>query len=106
LHEETVRKLEAMGYRRAVLERKRFPGLPHDILTIDFSGWAIFVNADLPDLLVGQMCAALDARKHLIPWEEPGPLPVERMARDAADTPIDVPLHPGAERFWRERGYL
>jgi NMT1-like family len=106
LAEQTVLRLEAMGYRRGTIERAIYPALPHDILTIDFSGWPIFVRADSPDPLVRHMCAALDARKHLIPWEGLGPLPLERMCRDAPDTPLDVPLHPAAERFWRERGYL
>ena len=106
LGEETVAKLEAMGYRRGIIRKDRFPKLPHDILTIDFSGWPIFVREDLDDRLVAQICAALDARKHLIPWQGEGPLPVERMCRDAEDTPLDVPLHPAAERVWRERGYL
>ena len=61
LAETTVRKLEAMGYRRAVISRDVFPALPRDVLTIDFSGWPIFVRADAPDLLVRQICAALDA---------------------------------------------
>ena len=103
--EDTVRKLEAVGYRRNVLEKRLYPQLPQDILTIDFSGWAVFVRADLPDQLVRQMCAAVEARKANIPWEEPGPLPVERWAHDAPDTPIDIPLHPAAEEYWRERGY-
>ena len=106
LAEATVRRLEAMGYRRGMIRQAKYPELPDDVLTVDFSGWPIFVRSDLPDLLVVQMCAALDARKHLIPWDGEGPLPLERMCRDAPDTPLDVPLHPAAERFWRERGYL
>jgi TRAP-type uncharacterized transport system substrate-binding protein len=106
LEESTVRKLEALGYRRAVLAQATFPRLPGDILTVDFSGWPIFVHAQAPDSLVTRICAALDARKHLIPWEHPGPLPVERMCREAPDTPQDVPLHPAAQRYWRECGYL
>jgi hypothetical protein len=106
LAETTVRKLETMGYRRALIRRADFPRLPKDVLTIDFSGWTIFVHAELADDIVTRLCAGLDARKHLIPWEQPGPLPVERMCRDAPDTPLDVPLHPAAERFWRGRGYL
>lgn len=106
LAETTVQKLEAMGYRRALIRKADFPRLPRDVLTIDFSGWTIFVNAALDDDIVTRLCAGLDARKNLIPWEQPGPLPVERMCRDAPDTPLDVPLHPAAERFWRERGYL
>jgi TRAP-type uncharacterized transport system substrate-binding protein len=106
LAEATVRTLEAMGYRRAFIRKADFPRLPCDVLTIDFSGWTIFVPAGLDDDIVRRLCAGLDARKDLIPWEQPGPLPVERMCLDAPDTPLDVALHPAAERFWRERGYL
>ncbi len=106
LAESTVVKLEAMGYRRGIIRRELFPRLPADVLSIDFSGWPIFVHADLPDERVTQICAALDERKQHIPWQGDGPLPVEIMCRDAPETPLDVPLHPAAEKFWRERGYL
>jgi TRAP-type uncharacterized transport system substrate-binding protein len=106
LAEATVVKLEAMGYRRAVLPKSAYPKLPHDVLSLDFSGWTVFVHAEADDALVTRICAGLDARKARIPWEEPGDLPVERMARDALDTPQTVPLHPAAARFWRSRGYL
>jgi TRAP-type uncharacterized transport system substrate-binding protein len=106
LAEATVVKLEAMGYRRAVLAKSMYPKLPRDVLSLDFSGWTVFVHAEADDALVTHICAALDARKARIPWEEPGALPVERMAREAPDTPQCVPLHPAAERFWKSRGYL
>jgi len=106
LAETTMQSLEAMGYRRAVLPRSIFARLPGDVLTLDFSGWTVFVHADADDALVTAICAGLDARKAAIPWEEPGALPVERMAREAPDTPQCVPLHPAAERFWNSRGYL
>ncbi len=106
LAEATVMKLEAMGYRRAVLAKSLYPQLPHDVLTIDFSGWTVFVHAEADDALVTRICEGLVARKARIPWEEPGDLPVERMAREAPDTPQCVPLHPAAERFWKSRGYL
>jgi hypothetical protein len=106
LSEATVKKLEAIGYRRGILKKSVFPRLASDLLTIDFSGWPIFVHRDLPDDTVAQICAALDARKDRIPWQGEGPLPVEVMCREAPETPLDVPLHPGAERFWRSRGYL
>jgi hypothetical protein len=106
LAEATVTKLEAMGYRRAVLSRALYPKLPADVLSLDFSGWTVFVHADADDELVAAVCAGLDARKARIPWEEPGALPVERMAREAPDTPQCVPLHPAAERYWKSKGYL
>ena len=106
LAEATVATLETMGYRRAILPRSTYHQLPQDVLSLDFSGWTVFVHAEADDALVTQICAGLDARKTRIPWEEPGDLPVERMAREAPDTPQTVPLHPAAERFWRSRGYL
>jgi TRAP-type uncharacterized transport system substrate-binding protein len=104
--ETTIDKLEDMGYRRGVIERATYPRLPSDVPTLDFSGWPIFVHAAASDDLVTQICAALDERKSFIPWEGEGPLPVERMCRDGDDTPLDVPLHPAAQRYWQERGYL
>lgn len=106
LAEPTVTRLEAMGYRRAVLPRATYAKLPADVLSLDFSGWTVFVHAEADDQLVTAICAALDVRRARIPWEEPGDLPVERMAREAPDTPQMVPLHPAAERFWRSRGYI
>jgi TRAP-type uncharacterized transport system substrate-binding protein len=106
LAEATVVRLEAQGYRRAILPKSTYAKLPQDVLSLDFSGWTIFVHAQADDDLVTQICAGLDARKSRIPWEEPGDLPVERMAREAPDTPQTVPLHPAAERFWRSRGYI
>jgi TRAP-type uncharacterized transport system substrate-binding protein len=104
--EETAQELEGIGFRRAILHKDRFANLPQDILTIDFSGWPICVHADAPDALVTAICSALEKRKEAIPWEGLGPLPVERLCREAPETPQDVPLHAGAERYWREQGYL
>jgi TRAP-type uncharacterized transport system substrate-binding protein len=106
LSEAMVQKLEAMGHRRAVLKKETFPKLPGDVLTLDFSGWPIFVLADLPDARVTQICAALEARKDVIPWQGEGPLPLADMCRNTPAAPVSVPFHPAAERFWRERGYL
>lgn len=106
LSDATVRRLEALGYRRALLRKSVFGKLATDVLTVDFSGWPIFVHAELDDQRVTQICAALEARKHLIPWQGEGPLPLERMCVDAPDTPLDVPFHPAARRFWQERGYV
>jgi TRAP-type uncharacterized transport system substrate-binding protein len=106
LREPTLARLEKIGYRRAWLRRADFPELPEDVLSLDFSGWPIFVHAAAGDDLVTQICEALEARAALIPWQSAGPLPVARMAKDAPDTPQLVPLHAAAERYWRARGYL
>ena len=51
-------------------------------------------------------CRALEASKDRIPWAEDAPLPLARMVRDTPEGHLEVPLHPAAERFWQERGYL
>jgi len=103
---DLARTLEDIGFRRAVLRKEIYPELPMDIPTLDFSGWPVFTHADTPDALVRACCAALEASKERVPWEGEGPLPVERMCIDGPDTPLTVPLHPAAEQFWRERGYI
>jgi len=107
LEESLLGKLEAMGFRRGVIPRARFPKLPEDVVSLDFSGFPIFTHADVPDELITSFCAALEARKDRIPWEGEGPvLPLDRMCRDTPEGPRDVPLHPAAERFWSKMGYL
>ena len=103
LSESTLAAAERIGFRRAVISKTKYPQLAADVPTVSFSGWPIFVHADADDAFVTQCCAALDARKELVPWQGAGPLPVERMWQDAADTPIDVPLHPAAELYWTGR---
>jgi TRAP-type uncharacterized transport system substrate-binding protein len=106
--EETAAKLEAMGYRRDYLLKSRYPTLPEDILTLDFSGWPIFVREDADDDLVRRVCAGLEARKDVIPWDgfKGRPLPLDRMCSDTPEAPLGMPLHPAAEKFWGGCGYL
>lgn len=104
LGDATVRNLEKIGFRAGVIDKATYPLLDGDVKTIDFSGFAIYVRADAPDDLVTGICAGLDLRRNAIPWEGIGPLPIAHMCRDTADGPLDVPLHPAAERYWHALG--
>jgi TRAP-type uncharacterized transport system substrate-binding protein len=106
LSEPLLSKLEALGFRRAAIRRLDYPRLQRDVPSLDFSGWPVFARNDAPDELITRFCQALEQRKHAVPWQGAGPLPLERMCHDGPDTPLDVPLHPAAERFWRQEGYL
>jgi len=99
-------KLEEIGFRRGVIPKVDYPKLPADVVSLDFSGWAVFTRADTPDDFITAFCRALEARKDRIPWQGEGPLPLERMCRNTPDTPLVIPLHPAAESFWRDCGYL
>ena len=106
LDESVIAKMESLGLRRAVMPAARYPGLGTDLPTLDFSGFAVYTHADVADAVITSICAALEARKERIGWQEPGPLPVEYGCRDTDDGPLVIPLHPAAERFWRGQGYL
>ena len=99
-------KLEEIGFRRGVIPKVDYPKLPADVVSLDFSGWAVFTRADAPDDFITAFCRALEARRDRIPWQGEGPLPLERMCRNTPDTPLVIPLHLAAERFWRDCGYL
>ena len=61
---------------------------------------------DTSDAMVTDFCRALDESKERIPWAHEAPLPLAQMVRDTPEGHLDVPLHPAAERFWRQCGYL
>ena len=106
LDETILTRLESVGLRRGLIEKRNFPKLRADVPTLDFSGWPIYTHRDTPDGLVADFCGALDASKTRIPWAEDAPLPLTQMVRDTPEGLLEVPLHPAAEKFWRERGYL
>ena len=105
LDEPLLEHLEEFGFRRAVISKAHYK-LKEDVPTLDFSGFPVYTHIDVPDSIVTSICSALEARKEKIPWQEEGPLPLDRMCRDTPEGPLTIPLHPAAERFWRERGYL
>ena len=110
LSEHHLDALVSQGFRRGLLERSRYPSLPGDIPTVDYSGWPIYCRADAPAALIEKFCAALISRRDTIVWDIGGPrqppLPLERMARESPSTPQDVPLHPTAAAVWRHHGFL
>ena len=101
-----LQRLEKLGLRRATISKENYPKLSTDVRTVDFSGFPIFTHARVADEVVRSFCIALERRKDRIPWEGQGALPLERMCRDTLEGPLDIPLHPAAENFWREQGYL
>jgi TRAP-type uncharacterized transport system substrate-binding protein len=104
--ESTVEALERVGYRRSWLRKSRHPCLAKDVLTIDFSGWPIFVRSDLADERVLRLCQVLELRIGSIPWSGAEPLDLATMCRDTEAAPIMAPLHEVAAKFWRDQGYL
>ena len=106
LDESMLERLESLGLRRGLIQQKYFPKLAADVPSLDFSGWPIYTHRDTRDAMVADFCRALDESKERIPWAQQAPLPLAQMVRDTPEGHLEVPLHPAAERFWREHGYL
>jgi TRAP transporter TAXI family solute receptor len=70
--------------------------------TVGMSGLAVYGRDDLPDQFVYDVARALDEKHGLIKWAN------QPFSYDPATVwnGADVPLHPAAERYYRERGYM
>jgi TRAP-type uncharacterized transport system substrate-binding protein len=106
IDEPELQKLEAMGLQRVAITKDEFPALPEDVWSVDFSGWPVFCLESAPDDMVTAFCAGLEARKDRIPWYGEGPMRLDLMCKHTKEGPLTIPLHPAAERFWHERGYI
>lgn len=95
-----------LGWRHGPLKHGRFDHLPAGHQCIDFSGWPLYCSADLPDATAYEICAAFGARHDEMPWETGTHEGIGQIGRETDATPMDVPLHPGAERWYREHGHL
>jgi TRAP-type uncharacterized transport system substrate-binding protein len=96
-------QLGKLGWRRVTIPKSRFPGLPHDVDSLDFSGWPIYCSESLPEGTAYDICAALAAREAEVPWEKGTDGNAAQAVTETDATPMDVPLHPGAERWLREQ---
>ena len=106
LEDGIMKRMEDIGWRKVALPKSVFKGLDRDYETIDYSGWPLYTRESLPDDVAYGMCAAIGARVDEIKWEDGAYTGLDQIGRDTESTPLDVPLHPGAERWYREQGYL
>ncbi|OFW17926.1 MAG: hypothetical protein A3H27_08635 [Acidobacteria bacterium RIFCSPLOWO2_02_FULL_59_13] len=82
-----------------------------DIPCLDWSHWAIIVREDMPEELAHTITAVmveerseLEARYRHLPRERsPMTYPMDPYTMWKG---IGAPLHPGAERYYREKGYM
>jgi TRAP-type uncharacterized transport system substrate-binding protein len=94
--------LDALGWRRMALSPKRFPQLTREYECIDFSGWPLYAAAALPDEVAYAICGAFVARAHEMTWEDGTFTGIGQVFHETDATPMDVPMHPGAARWYEE----
>jgi TRAP-type uncharacterized transport system substrate-binding protein len=101
-----VKKLEQMGYSKALLPRSRYRQLNEDALTIDFSGWSLVTHRWLPNQLAYAAVETIDERKKIIPVDDDQPLEMRNLCCSTDKCSLQIPLHPGALKYYKEKGYL
>ncbi len=95
------------GLRQWKIGKGRAPGIEEDIPSVDFRGWLLFCRENLDADLAYLIVKTIDEKKHQFEKEIQPTLPepfVIRMNEMCQNT--EIPLHPGADRYYRERGYL
>jgi len=94
-------------YIRSLIPAGTYPGVDYDVDTLAVSGMLI-TNANQPEELVYEITKALwspTARKLLDNGHPKGKAITVETALDGVEG-IGVPLHPGAEKYYREIGML
>lgn len=91
-----------LGYQNVMLPKGYFPGVAEAIPTIERSGQAVIGRDDMPDDFAYALAKAMDVHRLEYMWSiRPffsDPRTVWKLD--------DLPLHPGAERYYREAGYI
>lgn len=100
------------GFRTAVLSKGMIDGaVEKDVATLDWSGWLLFTREDVAEDLIYQVTKVVVEYRHLFEMGFKG----QDLEHSDLVYPIDpseiwrnvgVPLHPGAERYFRERGHM
>jgi TRAP-type uncharacterized transport system substrate-binding protein len=107
LEEPVFATLEAIGWRKVSIPAGYYRHLASDCTGIDFSGWPLYTRAGLAEDDAYKICDAIHSREGEIPWEE-GRGAYQGMGQlgvQTESTPREVPLHPGAARWYREHGF-
>lgn len=104
--EPVLKQLEAYGFKRARLDHGRIAGIDEPTTVVDFSGWPIVVHKKFPEELAYHIAGVLERIRTEIPYDAPETPSMTQLCSDTESGPLDFPLHPGAERYYREKGYL
>lgn len=108
IHDAAAHHMEKLGFPSAMLTRKHYSQLEQDIRCVDFSGWTFFCRADLPSEIAYGMAKAVDLCHKEIPVDhfDKRRMTMHEFSRGGEAGQLNIPLHPGAKKYFHEKGYL
>jgi TRAP-type uncharacterized transport system substrate-binding protein len=108
IDDRVERHMKRIGFPSAMLTRAHYPKLDEDIKTVDFSGWTFFCHADLPNPIAYNMAKAVDLCHEQIPVDhfDRRPMTMLEFCRGGEAGQLNIPLHRGAKKYFKEKGYL
>jgi TRAP-type uncharacterized transport system substrate-binding protein len=123
ISEEVMRSMEAKGLRRNVTPAGFLMGIDHTLTALDDSHIVVTVRDSLDDEVAYNLAKAIDENKQdielssiQINYSTDAKLPVTQLSywtsvtspidRQWDETIVGAPLHPGAKRYYQEKGVL
>jgi TRAP-type uncharacterized transport system substrate-binding protein len=97
-----VEALEQVGFTRHIVQPGTQPGIEESYLTLELADQPIVSRAEVRDDVIYEIAKSIDLHKKAMTEASQGQ--VNEISRQW-ETKL-VPLHPGAERYYREAGYL
>jgi len=104
LPEDLLTRLASMdlGFERAEVPEGLIRGINRRIPTVARQGHAVYARDNTPEDFVYTVTKTLDERRDLFKYAF---IPLTYDSRRAWRYP-NIPLHPGAARYYREKGYM
>jgi TRAP-type uncharacterized transport system substrate-binding protein len=108
INDKAVKHMARIGFPDAMLKREHYGELAADIRCVDFSGWTFFCHADLPNYIAYEMARAVDLCHQQIPVDhfDKRLMTMREFCQGGEAGQLNIPLHPGAKKYFREKGYL
>jgi TRAP-type uncharacterized transport system substrate-binding protein len=108
IKEKVIKRMKAIGFSTASVTPREFSELDREITTLDFSGWLFFCHRDLPSSTACRIAEAIDLSHPRIPVDhlDRKGMTMREFCQGGDGGPLTIPLHPGAKKYYRERGYL
>jgi len=104
LEPERVRGLTTLGYEPATMPANEFKNQPEPINTVGFPT-VLITNAALPDSVAYTITKTICENKDALVRGHAGFVAFEPTEAWKPEK-VGIPLHPGAERYYREKGWL